>query len=70
MRARALSGFRIAAQRRSSHLRSMAFAALGAAEVLSERPDEMAATALLTDMLAVIGRPRVDDPAGPGRRNA
>jgi len=65
MRARALGGFRIAAQRRSPHLRSMAFATLGAAEVLSGRPDEMAARALLTDMLAVIGRPKVDDPGWP-----
>lgn len=65
MRARALGGFRIAAQRRSPHLRSMAFAALGAAEVLSGRPDEMAARALLSDMLAVIGRPKVDDPGWP-----
>ena len=65
MRARALGGFRIAAQRRSPHLRSMAFAALGAAELLSRRPDEMAARALLTDMLAVIGRPKVDDPGWP-----
>ena len=32
MRARALSGFRLAAQRNSPHLRPMAFAALGAAE--------------------------------------
>ena len=62
MRARALGGFRIAAQRRSPHLRSMAFAALGAAELLSVRPDELAARALLTDMLAV------DRPAA-GRRS-
>ena len=65
MRARALGGFRIAAQCRSEHLRSMAFAALGAAEVLSQRPDEMAARALLTDTLAVIGRPKVSDPSWP-----
>jgi hypothetical protein len=65
MRARALGGFRIAAQQRSPHLRSMAFAALGAAEVLSGRPDEMAARALLTDLLAVIGRPRAGDPGWP-----
>jgi hypothetical protein len=65
MRARALGGFRIAAQCRSQHLRSMAFAALGAAEVLSDRPDEVAASALLTDALAVIGRPKVTDPAWP-----
>ena len=65
MRARALGGFRIAAQCRSRHLRSMAFAALGAAELLSSRPDEMAARALLKDTLAVIGRPKVDDPGWP-----
>jgi hypothetical protein len=65
MRARALGGFRIAAQRRSPHLRSMAFAALGAAEVLTGRPDEMAARALLTDLLAVIGRPKGGDPGWP-----
>jgi hypothetical protein len=54
MRARALGGFRIAAQRRSPHLRSTAFAALGAAELLSKRPEEIAARQLLTDMLAVV----------------
>ncbi len=36
MRARALVGFRIAAQARSPHIRSMAFAALGAAELLRQ----------------------------------
>jgi len=65
MRARALGGFRIAAQCRSPHVRSMAFAALGAAELLRKRPDEIAARALLTDTLAVIGRPQVDDPGWP-----
>ncbi|HTA02889.1 MAG TPA: glycosyltransferase, partial [Streptosporangiaceae bacterium] len=65
MRARALGGFRIAAQARSPHVRSMAFAALGAAELLSSRPDELAARALLTDTLVVIGRPRIDDPGWP-----
>jgi len=55
MRARALGGFRIAAQCRSPHIRSMAFAALGAAELLRNRPDEMAARQLLTDTVAVIG---------------
>jgi hypothetical protein len=60
MRARALAGFRIAAQCRSPHLRSMAFAALGAAEVLSKRPDEMAARKLLTEMLAAVGEPGSD----------
>jgi hypothetical protein len=55
MRARALGGFRVAAQCRSPHLRSMAFAALGAAEVLRRRPAEMAARLLLADALAAIG---------------
>ncbi len=65
MRARALGGFRIAAQRRSPHIRSMAFAALGAAELLRRRPDEMAARGLLTDTLAVIGGAGDDDPRWP-----
>jgi hypothetical protein len=57
MRARALVAFRLAAQRRSPHLRSMAFAALGAAELLGQRPDETAARELLADAVAVIGGP-------------
>jgi len=61
MRARALGGFRIAAQARSPHVRSMAFAALGAAELLSRRPDEIAARALLVDTVAVIGGGQDDD---------
>ena len=65
MRARALVGFRIAAQCRSRYVRSMAFAALGAAEVLRKRPDDMAARALLTDTVAVIGEPEVDDSRWP-----
>jgi hypothetical protein len=65
MRALALGGFRIAAQRRSPHLRSMAFAALGAAELLRQRPEEIAARALLTDTLAGSSRPKVDDASWP-----
>ena len=65
MRARALCGFRIAAQCRSPHVRSMAFAALGAAELLSKRPDEMAARTLLTDTLAMIGAGEHDDARWP-----
>jgi hypothetical protein len=65
MRARALGGFRIAAQLRSPHVRSMAFAALGAAELLRKRPDEIAARELLTDTLAVMSRSQVDDPSWP-----
>ncbi len=64
MRARALGGFRIAAQGRSPHVRSMAFAALGAAELLEERPEEIAARRLLEDTLAVIGG-READPRWP-----
>jgi hypothetical protein len=65
MRARALGGFRIAAQQRSPHIRSMAFAALGAAELLGRRPDELAARELLTDTVAVIGEAGDDDPRWP-----
>ncbi|HEX7165324.1 MAG TPA: glycosyltransferase, partial [Trebonia sp.] len=65
MRARALSGFRLAAQCHSPHLRPMAFAALGAAEVLRARPDEIAALRLLTGTLAAIGEPAGDDPLWP-----
>jgi hypothetical protein len=65
MRARALAGFRLAAQCRSPHVRSMAFAALGAAELLSGRPDEMAARRLLADTLTAIGEPADDDPRWP-----
>ncbi len=65
MRARALVGFRIAAQCRSRYARSMAFAGLGAAEVLRKRPDDLAARGLLTDTVAVIGEPDVDDSRWP-----
>ncbi|HEY6788538.1 MAG TPA: glycosyltransferase [Trebonia sp.] len=65
MRARALGGFRLAAQCRSPYLRPMAFAALGAAEVLRTRPDEIAARQLLADVLAAIGEPAGDDPRWP-----
>ena len=65
MRARALGGFRIAAQRRSPHVRSMAFAALGAAELLRRRPDEVAARRLLTNTLAAIGEPEDEDSRWP-----
>jgi hypothetical protein len=65
MRARALGGFRIAAQCRSPHVRSMAFGALGAAELLRRRPDELAARQLLTDAAAAIGAPAGEDPGWP-----
>ena len=61
MRARALVGFRIAAEQRSPHVRTMVFAALGAAEVLAARSDEPAARALLARRCphdrAAVGRP-------------
>lgn len=47
MQGRALTGFRVAAQQRSPNLRAMAFAALGAAEVFSHRPEEQSARSLL-----------------------
>jgi hypothetical protein len=65
MRARALGGFRLAAQSRSPHIRPMAFAALGAAELLSTRPDEMAARRLLAGTLAAIGEPADDGSRWP-----
>ncbi|HEY2044466.1 MAG TPA: hypothetical protein VGH11_17455 [Jatrophihabitans sp.] len=61
MRARALTGFRIAAQQRSMDTRAMAFAALGAAELLRVRPDEHAARDLLVDGVHAIGPRRSDE---------
>jgi hypothetical protein len=55
MRASALLGFRTAAQRRSPHRRAMAFAALGAGELLLHRPDELSARELLRDAVVAIG---------------
>ena len=48
-RARALAGFELSAARRSPDSRSMAFGALGAADVLSVLPDHGGAQALLAD---------------------
>ncbi|MFL6160759.1 MAG: glycosyltransferase [Jatrophihabitantaceae bacterium] len=62
-RARALAAFRVAAQQRSPFRRSMAFAALGAGEVLRARPGEPAARALLRD---VAGDPATHQVAGLG----
>jgi hypothetical protein len=55
MRARALDGFRTAARRRSPHGRAMAFAALGAGELLIGRPGEQCARALLGDAADAVG---------------
>ncbi len=54
MQGRALVGFRVAAQQRSPHRRTMAFAAVGAARVLARRPDEKAAVSLLADAVSAI----------------
>jgi hypothetical protein len=65
-RARALSGFRVAAQQRAPFCRSMVFAALGAGEVLRARPGEPAARGLLRDAIATIGAPAPAPALVPG----
>lgn len=55
MRASALLGFRTAALGRSPHRRAMAFAALGAGELLLHDPDELSARRLLQDAVSAIG---------------
>ncbi len=65
MRARAVLGFRTAACRRSPDRHAMAFAALGAGELLLRRPDEASARALLTDAVAAIDAPSATDSAWP-----
>jgi hypothetical protein len=64
MRAQALNGFRVAAQQRSPHLRAMAFAALGAGEVLRAVPEQRAARDLLRAAAQAIG-PAGPDPSWP-----
>lgn len=64
MRGRALLAFRTAARRRSRHLRAMAYAALGAGELLRARPDELAARHLLLDAVVALGGVATD-PAWP-----
>ena len=70
LRARALAGFRIAAQCRSPHLRSMAFAALGAAELLRERPAERLPGCCSRMRWPRSASSRTAIPSGPGRRSA
>ncbi len=55
-RARALAGFRVAAQQCSPHTRASAFAALGAEELLRARPAEPAALTLLEHVARTLGR--------------
>lgn len=56
----ALTAFGRGSQQRSTDPRSMAFAALGAAEVLVAYPGHRGALKVLTDAAAVIGRPATD----------
>ena len=59
VREEAMAAFRLGASRRSPAPRAMAFAGLGAAEVLRARPGDPDAGALLADAaLAVVGTPR------------
>ena len=55
VRRRARKGFDSAVRQRSPWPRAMAFAALGAADVLTADPDDESAQSLLRDALAVIG---------------
>jgi hypothetical protein len=63
-RSRALAGFHVAAQQRSTHGRAMAYAALGAAEVLRVHPAEPSACRILADAITCIGQ-TATDPAWP-----
>ena len=57
VRRRSSEAFALSARWRSRHRRAMAFAALGAAEVLTVAPDDGAARALLAAAVRSIGRP-------------
>ena len=57
---RALAGFEAGAMLRSPHRRAMAFAALGAAEVLTVLPGHREARALMTAAAIAVGRPAAD----------
>jgi len=58
---RALAGFDAGAVLRSPHRRAMAFAALGAVEVLAVLPNHREARALMTAAAIAVGRPAVDE---------
>jgi hypothetical protein len=60
IRAEALTRFELSARVCSTWPHAMAFAALGAAEVLESRPDHRGALRLLADASAVIGAPPAD----------
>jgi hypothetical protein len=63
-RASALAGFHVAARQRSAHNRAMAYAALGAAEVVRAEPADRAAHDVLTAAVRCIG-PIGTDPGWP-----
>ena len=67
-RSRALNAFHRAASARSPHGRAMAFATLGATDVLAAHPDDLAANALLHDGVSTIAIPRDDPWAWPEPR--
>ncbi len=59
-----MASFGHAIKQRSGHFHAMAFAALGAAEVLHANPQHYGARGLLNDAVDIIGRPK-DDLAWP-----
>ena len=62
MRADALTGFRRVTQQRSLFRRSMAFAGIGAAEVLLKRPRDPQPRALLAEVARTVGKPELAQP--------
>lgn len=64
IRDEALTAFTLGAARRSPHPRAMAFAGLGAAEILRGHPDNAAAATLLSDAATAVGAPG-DNPQWP-----
>jgi hypothetical protein len=67
-RSRALNAFHRAASARAPHGRAMAFATLGATDVLAAHPDDLAANALLHDGVSTIAIPRDGQWAWPEPR--
>ncbi|TDC85026.1 glycosyltransferase [Nonomuraea deserti] len=64
IRDEALHAFVLGAEQRSPHPRAMAFAGLGAAEVLRTTPDSTVAASLLMDAVEAIGTPS-ENPSWP-----
>jgi hypothetical protein len=67
-RTEGLDHFSLGCLRRSPWLRSMAYAALGAAQVLMSAPDHDGARELLVDFVSQVGRCRAGDPPWPEDR--